>query len=258
MIEAMSLQLIILSVLAAFVAGIMNAAAGGGAFLTYPVLLLMGDSSIVANATSAVVLWFGVLASLSGYRKEVHHNRKWMKRLFVPALLGGIVGSHLLIKTPDSVFALVAPILIAIGSLVLLFQKQIHRYFHKMKIDKASRRIIVVSLLVFLISIYGAYFGAGIGILLIGILTILGIGSIYQTIALKNEVALVVNFVAAVYFISHGLIHWQVVPFMAVGTVSGGYLGARWVHHINRGFVQKLVVGFGLSIACILFVLHLR
>lgn len=254
----MSLQLILLSLVAAFIAGIMNAAAGGGAFLTYPMLLLMGNTSIVANATSTVILWPGVLASLSGYRKEVRQNKKWMTRLVIPALIGGIIGSHLLIRTPDNVFALVAPVLIALGSIILLYQKEIHRYFHRFKFDKASRRIVVVSILVFFISIYGAYFGAGIGILLIGILTILGIGNIYCTIALKNEIALVVNFVAATYFISSGLIHWQAVPIMAAGSIAGGYTGAKWVHHMNRTLVQRIVVALGFIIAILLFINRIK
>jgi len=258
MIEAMSVQIALLSMLAAFLAGIINAAAGGGAFLTYPVLLLAGLPSTAAYATSGVAIWPGTLASLTGYKKEIRQNRKWAKRLFIPVLIGAVIGSHLLIKTPDSVFIFIAPALITFGSLTLLFQKQVHRYFHKLRFDGPAHRVLVVTVLIFLISIYGAYFGAGVGIILIGMLSLLSIGNIYRTIALKNEIALVVNLVASTYFIIHGLVHWQYVPLMVVGTVSGGYLGARWVHHFNKSLVQKLVATLGLAISATLLIAHFR
>lgn len=256
MIVAMSLPFLLLSFLAAFGAGLINAAAGGGGFLTYPVLLLAGLPSTAAYATSGVAIWPGTIASLTGYKKEIRQNRTWAKRLFIPVLIGAVIGSHLLIKTPDAVFIFIAPTLIGLGSLSLLFQKQVHGYFHRLKFDRPAHRVLVVTVLIFLVSIYGAYFGAGVGIILIGMLSMLSIGNIYRTIALKNEIALLMNFVASFYFITHGLVHWQYVPLMAVGTVCGGYTGARWVRHLNKGLVQKSVAMLGLVIAAALLIFH--
>ncbi len=248
---------LVLAFLAAFGAGNMNAVTGGGTFLTYPMLLLLGNSSIVANGTSTVLLWPGVFASLFGYKDEIRQSKYWIKILCLPALAGAVVGSFVLTHTPQNVFDFVAPILIAIGATILQFQAQIIRLFGISHLDQSKRKTMVVAFLVFAIGTYGAYFGAGIGILLIGSLSILGFGDLLETIGLKNVLSLLVNLVAAIYFSFSGIVHWQIVPLMTCGVILGGYSGSRLVHHVNREYVRRAVVMLGFGIAITLLTIRL-
>ncbi len=244
---------ILIAFLAAFVGAIMNAIPGGGTFLTYPVLLALGSNSIVANATSTVVLWPGIVSSLPGYKKEIIKSKTWIKILIIPAVVGAIVGSFILTHTPSSVFDWIAPILIIIGASLLQFQEPVNRLFKKIHLDQPKRKVMFVGLLILIVAIYGSYFGAGIGILLLGCLSVLGIKDMYQNIGLKNVISLIVNFVAIIYFSLSGIVHWQIVPIMALGAVIGGYTGSHLVRFVNRQMLRTGVVILGYTIAVILF-----
>ncbi len=239
---------VILSILAGFLAGNMNAISGGGTFITYPFLLLMGNSSIVANTTSTVALWPGILASLPGYKKELVQVKSWIKLFIIPALIGGLIGSFILTHTPEKTFNLIVPLLIITGSLILQFQEQITGFFQRIHLDRRAQRIMFVPLLL-VIAIYGAYFGAGIGILLLGCLALVGIKDIYENIALKNSLSLIVNFTAVVYFIAGGFVHWAIVPTLALGAIVGGYTGSHLAHRVNKRTVKTFTVILGFVIA---------
>lgn len=247
----------LLPLLAAFLAGNLNAIAGGGTFLTYPVLLLLGYSSIVANATSTVILWPGIAASLPGYKKEIKKSKKWIRALYLPALIGGIIGSFILTHTPSRTFSLLAPILIVVGSLIFYYQAGINKFFKKVRLSNPRHRAAFVVLFVLAVGIYGAYFGAGIGIVLLGALSILGVHNIYQDIALKNVLALIVNATAVIYFTFSGIVHWQAVPLMAAGAIAGGYTGSKLVRHISQQVVRKGIVILGFTIAAVLLIARL-
>jgi uncharacterized membrane protein YfcA len=248
----------LIPVLAAFLAGNLNDISGGGTFLTYPILLAMGYSSIVANATSTVVLWPGVAASLPGYRKEIKRGKKWIAALWIPALLGAIAGSFILTHTSSQAFSLIAPLLIMVGSLIFYYQTGINRFFNKIKLTKAHHRAMFVALFVLAVGVYGAYFGAGIGIVLLGALSILGVHNLYQDIAIKNVLSLIVNFVAVVYFSFSGIVQWEVVPLMAIGAIAGGFSGSILVRRISQKFVRQGIVVLGFTIALILFVARFK
>lgn len=244
--------------IAAFIAGNMNAISGGGTFVTYPILLLLGNTSIIANTTSTIALWPGILAGLTGYKKELHRVKGKIKLFIIPAIVGGLIGSFILTRTKSDMFELIAPVLIIFGALLLHYQIKINEFFTRLKFGKGKYGTIFVLLLVFVIATYGAYFGAGIGILLIGGLSLLGIKDLYENIALKNVLSLVINFVAVVYFLVSGLVHWKLVPLMALAAVLGGFSGSRLVHHINKETVKTYTVILGLLMAVVLLIVSLH
>lgn len=245
-----------LGFIAAFVAANLNATVGGGTFLTYPVLLLMGVNGIVANATSTVVLWPGITASLPGFKRELSKSKRWIKALIFPALAGGVLGSFILTHTPDGIFHWIAPLLILTGALLFQYQRSVDRYLRGLQIYKEGHRAMIVFVMIFAISVYGAYFGAGIGILLLGGLSILGIRDIVQNIALKNVLAALINGVAVVYFAASGIVHWSVVPVMASGAILGGVTGSHLVRYVDQTRLRQTVVFLGYVIALTLLMLN--
>lgn len=256
-IAHIALWKLILVAMGAFVAGIMNATSGGGSFVTYPMLIALGEPTVVANATSTVGLWPGLVANLPGFKRELKSQKKLIKIFILPALFGGVAGSFILSHTPNSVFGFVAPILIFTGSLMLQFSDKIVHVFDKANLGTEKRRIIVVAFAVFFISIYAAYFGAGIGILFLAVFSILANENIVNSIAVKNVLALVANSVASLYFAFAGLVHWPISIAMGVGAIIGGITGSRVIHHIDKNLMRRYTVIFGLTISVILLIIRI-
>ncbi len=241
----------LLAFMAAFVGANLNAVPGGGTFITYPVLLLLGNNSLAANATSTVILWPGALTSLSGFKKEIKKNNKYIKLYFLPIIFGSIVGSAALINTPSSLFYFIAPVLIVIGSLMMQFRDGINKRFKNLKVSKENK-LVISMIIIFVIASYGSYFGAGIGILLLAALSILGIKNIYENIAIKNVLAIITNFVALSIFVYSGLVSWHYVPVMILGSVLGGYSGSRLIRKVDQRIVKDTVIALGYTMAIFL------
>jgi uncharacterized protein len=257
----MSLLQLVALVAAAAGGGIMNAMAGGGTILVFPALLFLGQPAISANATATVGLLPGAAASLFGYRQEVRTHRAWLKTLFLPSLLGGTIGSVLLLSTPERIFAHLAPVLILFATLLFLLQGVLARR-REAQADAATlddpghlprRRWIVASLCQLAISIYGGYFGAAIGILMLAVLGFLGLQDIHAMNGLKNFFNLAINSVAATYFIVRGVVSWPAALAIVVGATLGGYGGARFARRIGREKARAAVVAIGLLVTAILF-----
>jgi uncharacterized protein len=234
-------------------AGMMNAMAGGGTILTFPVLLLLGESAITANATSTVALLPGAAASMAGYRREVGQHRQWLTALLVPSLLGGALGSVLLLRTPEREFERFAPFLILFATLLFLAQGVVARWSTTARSGPVSRgRFAAASLLQLGVAVYGGYFGAGIGILMLATLGFLGLSDIHAMNGLKNFFGMCINFVAAAYFIFRGAVDWPAALIMAGAAIAGGYGGARFARRIGRERARKAVVVIGFAITAIL------
>ena len=234
-------------------AGVMNAMAGGGTILTFPTLLWLGESAITANATSTVALWPGGAASMFGYRKEVAEHRGWLKTLFLPSLLGGALGAVLLIATPVRAFARLAPFLILFATLLFMVQGAVARWTGTPHGSIRSRRRLVLALLFqFAVGVYGGYFGAGIGILMLAVLGFLGLSDIHAANGIKNFFAICINGVAAAYFIARGAVDWRAAAVMMVAGIAGGYTGARFARRIGRERARAAVVVIGFVIVAIL------
>ncbi len=237
----------------------MNALAGGGTILTYPTLLFLGESAIVANATSTIALLPGAAASMWGYRREVGRHRGWLKTLLVPSLLGGAAGSVLLLATPAKTFERLAPFLILFATALFLLQGRLARTGRSTGAAPPSpRRLAAALLFQFGVAVYGGYFGAGIGILMLATLGFLGLSDIHAMNGLKNFFGMCINAVAAAYFIARGAVAWPAAVVMIGGAIAGGYGGARFARRIGREKSRAAVAVIGFGIAALLFLRGLR
>lgn len=247
--------LVLLLCLAALIAGAINSVAGGGTLLTFPALLSAfkhaGDSAgVLANGTSTFALMPGSLAGSFAYRKEVYACRKLILRLIAPSILGGTLGSLLVTRFPPGVFKAVVPWLILLAAFLFLIQGPIKRWTgsgaHGPPGPGAVIGVIVGQ---FFIAVYGGYFGAGIGILMLSVLPFMGTKSIHETNAAKTILAAFINAVTVVVFIIEGKVVWKYALTMAVAATVGGYLGAHFARRLPASYVRLLVIaiGFGLS-----------
>jgi uncharacterized membrane protein YfcA len=237
-------------------AGIMNALAGGGTIVTFPTLLLLGLPAITANATSTVALVPGAASSFWGYRREVAEHRDWLKTLFLPSLLGGSLGGVLLLMTPEKTFRTLAPFLVLFATLLFLFQAVRSRG----RADAAG--IVAVPLIPgrwavavagqFAVAVYGGYFGAGIGIMMLVILGFLGLTDIHAMNGLKNFFGICINIVAAGYFIARGAVDWPAAIVMIVGATIGGFAGSHFARRIGKEKARAAVVVIGFVVTGIL------
>jgi uncharacterized membrane protein YfcA len=233
----------------AFSAGAVNAIAGGGTLLTFPSLLTL-LSPVAANATSTMSLLPGSLAAGAGFRKELAECREHLARLWPPSLAGGIVGSLLLIRLPEKVFAGMVPWLLVGASVLLLLQRPLLRWIGAHPHKKPSRGTLAsVILFQFLVGVYGGYFGAGIGILMLSSLAFVGIPDIHHMNAVKNILAVTMNTVTVIILASAGVIVWKYAAVMAVAAVMGGYAGARIGRRVRPQYLRLLVVAIGFAVA---------
>jgi hypothetical protein len=233
-------------------AGIMNALAGGGTLLTFPALLLAGVPAIRANATSTVALVPGAAASLAGYRREVGAHSRWLTTLLIPSLLGGGIGSVLLLMTPEKIFERLAPWLVLFATLLFLFQILWARRRPGTQAPEPSSWALA-SVAQFFAAIYGGYFGAGVGIVMLVILGGLGLTDIHAMNGLKNFFGICINSVAALYFIVRGAVDWPLALLMTAGAVLGGFIGANFARRIGKDKARVAVVAIGLGITVVLF-----
>jgi uncharacterized membrane protein YfcA len=242
-------------VASSFGAGVMNAMAGGGTILTYPTLLLIGESAITANATSTVALWPGAASSMYGYRQEVAAHRDWLKTLFLPSLTGGALGAVLLLMTPTRTFEGLAPFLILFATVLFMLQGIVARWTGaEHRAARTRGRYAAAAVFQFGVAVYGGYFGAGIGILMLAVLGFLGLSDIHAANGLKNFFGMCINGLAALYFIVRGAVHWPAALVMIAGAVAGGYAGARFARFIGRGKARAAVVVIGILVAVLLLV----
>ena len=239
---------------AAFAAGMINSVAGGGTLLSFPALIWLGRDPIIANATSTVALWPGSFGGLLGFRRELRQSKRWALWLGVPSLLGGALGAFLLLRTPSATFSAIVPYLILGATLLLAAQDQITKRLELSRHERPSRAWWAGALLFqFLVGVYGGYFGAGIGILMLAALGLLGLTDIHEMNGLKNLFALFINGVAALYFILSGAVIWIDVLLMAIAAIMGGYFAAGAARRLGRKLVRRFVILIGIAMAVSLF-----
>jgi len=241
---------------ASFLAGAINSVAGGGTLVSFPTLIWLGLDSVTANATSTVAIWPGTVGSAWGYRRELRNAQSRFLLMIVPSLIGGIAGAILLRYTPTETFDRLVPFLILFATFLFMAQEWVQRQLGTG--DAATRQTtkwLVGGLLFQLaVGLYGGYFGAGIGILMLAALSILGLQDIHEMNSLKVVLGGAVNGIAAVYFIWARMVYWPYVVIMAVASILGGYLGAGAARKLGRTAVRRLVIAVGLGMAISLFV----
>jgi uncharacterized membrane protein YfcA len=260
-----------LVVLASAVAGAVNSIAGGGTLLTFPALVGLGIPPIVANATSTVALWPGALGSMWGYRRELTGMQRWAAVFAMPSLVGGLVGAALLLRTPPDRFAALVPWLVLGATVLFMAQGAIMREAGSSALGSrlsalGSRRRapkpraesrepraappplpLSVLFYQFLVAIYGGYFGAGVGILMLAALGFAGFTNIHQMNGLKNWGGLCMNAVAAVTFAFTDIVSWPVALAMAAGAMLGGYAGSRMAQRVPQLAVRRAIVVIGIT-----------
>lgn len=241
---------------AGFVAGSMNSIAGGGTIVTFPALILAGLGAIDANATSTVALLPGALAGVFGYRQNISAVAPWIKRFALASLLGGLLGGILLTRTPAKIFEWLVPFLILFATLLFMSQSFLARFFstEKAASPPGARWLAAAIFFQFAVAVYGGYFGAGIGILMLASLGMLGLGHIHEMNTVKNVLGFLINIVAALYFVVSGLIHWPAAGIMALGAIGGGFSGAHFAQKIPQAVVRHLITGIGFTLAALMFV----
>jgi uncharacterized membrane protein YfcA len=248
-------------VVASFGAGVMNAMAGGGTILTFPSLIFLGLPSIAANATSTVGLLPATMTSLYGYIDDVREQRKWLKTLVLPSLIGGALGSVLLLRTPEKTFAILAPLLILFATVLFMVQGLVARSAAKKKRENppaheggpSQGRWTLAMVLQLGVAVYGGYFGAGVGILTLSLLGFLGLSNIHAANGIKNFFGFCINVVAASYFMFKGAVVWPVALVIVAGSAFGGYAGARFAKRIGKEKARAAVIVIGLVVTAILF-----
>ena len=255
--DSFSLAHVLLLSAAAFFAGAINSVAGGGTLLTFPALVWLGLDPKVANATSTVALWPGLVGGLWGFRRELEKTRSLLWRLGLTSVVGGAVGGLLLIWTPPQTFARLVPFLIFFATVLFMLQEPISRRLRFGEFAPAaggSRRGWWAGAILFQFasSIYGGYFGAGNGILMLAAMGLLGINDIHSANGLKNFLGLALNLAAIVAFIISGLVVWPHALLMAVGAIAGGYFGASAARRLGRTVVRRVVIATGFVIGLLM------
>ena len=236
---------LVLAFIAAAAAGAVNAIAGGGTLLTFPAIVGLGVTPLVANATSTVALWPGSLGSMWGYRHELTGARRWVISFTAPSLAGGAVGAWLLLHTPPAAFDRIVPFLVLGATVLFLVQGPLLRVLRPDAPEASPRWSFLAAQ--FLVAVYGGYFGAGIGILMLAVLGFMGLTNIHRMNGLKNWGALCINAVAVVMFAAGGIVHWPIALTMAVGGMLGGYAGSRLAQRVGHRGVRHAIVAIGLA-----------
>ncbi|MDA7938537.1 sulfite exporter TauE/SafE family protein [Pirellulales bacterium] len=248
------------------VAAAINSVAGGGTILTFPALaaILPADPArlVIANATSTIGLWPGTLSATWEYRHERGHHPKWSAWLFLPSIAGSVIGTLLVLVLPTTYFDSVVPVLIFLAATLFAIQPLISKHFaksvtvkeHDANNNPKKKTLLFAAGVQFFIGIYGGYFGAGIGILMLAALGGLGLGDAHRLNGFKNLLAMGINACAAITFILTGLftasiVAWPEAGIMAIAAILGGLVGGRLARRSHPKTIRKIVavIGFGLA-----------
>jgi uncharacterized membrane protein YfcA len=240
---------------AAAAGGAINAVAGGGTLVTFPALLLVGVSPVVANATSTVALVVGTFGSMYGYRRHIRPVRPWLWRFVPVSILGGFLGSLLLTFTSNRTFSKLVPFLIFFATVLFLahglFRKLVQR--EHAEPPASGKKIWAAIVFQFGVAIYGGYFGAGIGILMLASLGFIGLAHIHEMNALKTILGSLINLVAAGWFIYKGLVDWAPAGIMIAGALGGYFLGSHYSQRISQQRVRQIITAIGLILSAVTF-----
>ncbi len=233
-----------------FVAGALgsalNSVAGGGGFIAFPALLFTGVPAIAANATQTVALWCGVTASGRAYREHLDVSRRVMVPLLATSVLGGLLGALLLLRTPQRTFLYIIPWLMLAATLLFTFGGSIiKRETSALAHDATVAAIVGASVFELVVSVYGGYFGGGLGIMNLAMLAAIGMTNIHAMNALKSVLGSVINGVAVITFIVAGAVYWKEGSVMVAGSLLGGYFGAHYAQQLPQKYVRGFVILVG-------------
>lgn len=239
-------------VAAAFAAGSINAIAGGGTLISFPALLGVGLTGQQANVTSTIALWPGSVGGFLGHREDIKDSLPLALRMLGPSLAGGLIGAGLMLATPARIFDHLIPWLILTATLLMVANDPIARRLGQAPPHARSQTWWAAAMAFqFLVGLYGGFFGAGIGILMLAAMGLLGLTDIHQMNGIKNLLSLSINFVAILCFLAsewmfrHGNVVWHLAALMAVAAMAGGLFGSHMAHRVGRKAVRVLVIAVG-------------
>lgn len=232
--------------LAGFAAGTINAVVGSGTLITFPVLLAFGYAPVTANVTNSVGLVPGSLSGAIGYRRELAGQARRARRLGTVSALGGIAGATLLLVLPASAFEAIVPAFIAIALVLVILQPRLAAALESRSPGREHGEHPVTLAALFATGMYGGYFGAAQGILLLALLGLALAQDLHRTNALKNVLAGLVNGVAGLFFVVAAHVEWAPAATIAIGSIVGGQVGARYGRRLHPAALRGLIVVVGL------------
>lgn len=241
------------------VAGSVNSIAGGGSLITFPTLLGAGIGQIAANATNTVALVPGSAAAFAGYRDTLRGDLRLVLTMALPSALGGLGGAVLALSVGDAVFARVVPWLILLATTLFALQEPIARAVKaraslEPEHPLTPSRMVGLALFQCVVALYGGFFGAGIGILMLAALTLMGVRDVHRANGLKNLAAVCINGVAAVAFVARGKVLWLPALAVAIGAIAGGFAGAGVARRVGQRAVRRAVLAVGVTLTVVMFV----
>lgn len=250
----MDLGEVALLVAAGIAAGTVNAVAGGGSLVTFPTLLAVGLPPVGANVTNSIAVFPGYLGAVAGSRRDLSGQRQRVRRLLPTAAAGSAAGSALLLLTPERAFELVVPFLVLTASSTLAFQDRLRKLVGHPHQTSPRRAAGSLHAMVGIASVYGGYFGAALGVMLVAMIALVLDETLARVSALKNLASAVVGLVTVVIFALFGPVDWLAVLMLAPATVVGGYGGARLARRLPDLVWKVTIVAFGAVVGAILLV----
>jgi uncharacterized membrane protein YfcA len=243
----------------AIIGGTVNAVAGGGTFFTVPALIFTDVPAVLANTTSTFAIWTAAISSAGAYRKELAKQPRFLLLSFVGiSLAGGIIGAILLLSTSNTAFVHLLPYLLLVATILFASGPWVTARLRMRPIEERGNlsraQIFGILFVQFLASIYGGYFGGGVGILMLAVFALMGMSDIHSMNALKTLLNLSINGVAVVIFIVQHAILWPQAILMAVGAIIGGYGGAYYARKLKQSWIRWFVIAFGLSMSLYFFI----
>ncbi|HET9689741.1 MAG TPA: sulfite exporter TauE/SafE family protein [Acidimicrobiales bacterium] len=255
---------------ASLAAGAINGIAGGGTLISFPALIAIGVPALSSNVTNTVALSPGYLSGTWAARDDLAPQRARARRLAPFSIVGGLLGALLLQVTPEKTFRAAVPWLVLAACGLLLAQDPVRAWVVRRAAARAEARAAAggaaagpveeapagpaLCAAVLVAAVYGGFFGAGLGIMLLAVLGVLCADSLTRLNAVKQLVSFLVNVVAAIFFAATGHVRWELVPVMAVAALVGGAVGSRLAQRVNATWLRRVVVVFGLAVAVQLFV----
>lgn len=243
----MSVWEVLAIALAGLAAGTINTVVGSGTLITFPVLLAFGYAPVTANVSNTIGLVPGSISGAVGYRRELAGQRERALRLGTASVLGGITGAVLLLVLPASAFEAIVPVFIAIALVLIVLQPRLNRMLAEHVGELGRRGVLLVLLAIYVTGVYGGYFGAAQGILLLGILGLALEQDLHRTNALKNVLAGLVNGVAGVFFVIAAHVEWGPAAIIAVSSILGAQIGARYGRRLPPVALRCLIIVVGVA-----------
>jgi uncharacterized membrane protein YfcA len=235
-----------------FLAGFSNAVVGGGTLFTFPAILAVGLSPVIANATTTVALWPGSVTSARAQLSELTRSTHPLPPRIVGSSLGGLIGAVLLLASGDALFFQLVPWLLAIATALFTFARQVVKALARM--GAHSHNTVALVTMEFVCAIYGGYFGAAIGILMLASMALAGEHDMRSANAQRNYLVCFINGVAALIFIVMGVVDWPVALIVMAGSIAGGYIGGRFARSMPSLLLRHLVTAAGVIFSVVYFI----